>query len=221
MGALGFSDIYGEVRDLRFNSNAAKVAQCKRWVNQAEISLWNAAPWTFKRMPATNLTVTAGVASEPADFGKVIRLYDPRGYELPYMRPDEFEEDFTAPSPVPAGNAEAYTVINRQIIVGPGETGTFKLAYRRRYSHFDNDPTPGVVAPGVMSADTDTPIWDSEHHYILVPWAMRLGEVLEADPNSGQLEQVVEGLKTMSMFQAMREELCAGVAEQIPVWGGT
>lgn len=213
---MTFADIYGECASLRFNTQAAKILQVKRWVNQAEIALWNAAPWVFKRVPATNLTVTAGAASEPTDFGKVLRLYDPRGYELPYSRPDEFEEDFTAPVPAPTGHAEAYTVINRQIIVGPPETGTFKLSYRRRYSHLDT----GVVTPGVMDEDSDTPLWDSEHHYILVPWAIRIGKLLEDDPTAPGMEQLIEGLKTTSMFQAMREELTAGVAEQIPVWGG-
>ncbi len=213
---MTFADIYNEVVNLRFNNQATKLAQVKKWVNQAEIALWNAADWEFKRVPAANVTVTSGAAAEPSDFGKALRLYDTYGFEVPYLEPDDFEEQFTAPVPAVTGNAEAYTVINRQIIVGPAQSGTFKLAYRRRYAH--KDLTDAVTA-GVMSVDTDKPLWDSEHHYILVPWAMRLGETMEADPTARSLETIIGGLKEMSMFEAMREELVGGVAEQVAVWG--
>src|ERR1043166_5160043 len=131
---MTFANIYTRVNDLRFNSSAAAIARAKEYVKAAEIEVWNAADWIFKRMPLANLTVTAGAATEPSDFGKAIRLYDPRGNEVAWTDPDDFEASYVAPVPVPTGLAESYTVINRQIMVAPGETGTFKLSYRRRYT---------------------------------------------------------------------------------------
>lgn len=209
---MTFQQIYTELTDLRFNTQATKLAEVKRWVNQAEIKIWNSADWAFKRVPGVAMTVTAGAATEPADFGKANRLYDPRGDEVPYMLPDEFEENYIAPVPVPTGNAEAYTVIDRQIIVGPGETGSFRLSYTRRYTKRNSG---GAATQGVMSADLDTPYWDSEHHYVLVPWALILGEKLEADPTAEFLRSERDEL-----LDAMKQELISTVDHQIMVWGG-
>lgn len=210
-------DVWDELTNLRFNTQTIKLAQVKKWTSQAEIALWNAADWSFKRMPMASLTVIGGAATEPTDLGKVHRVYDINGVRLPYMLPDDFEEAYIAPTPAPTGVAEAYTVINRQITIGPSQSGTFKISYRRRYAHLN---TGGSVVAGVMSVGTDTPIWDSEHHYILVPWAMRIGEILEADPTAAGMEQLIEGMRTTSMFQAMVEELAGeNVDGETLVWG--
>src|SRR5262245_17945946 len=177
-------EIWDELVNLRFNSATIKLAQVKKWVSQAEIAVWNAADWEFKRVPLTNLTVANGDATEPADFGKVRRLRNALGDDLVYMNPDEFEDMYRTGPTIPTGVGEAYTVINRQILCGPKETATYQLSYRRRYTHLN---TGGSAVQGVMSVSTDTPIWDSEFHYILVPWAMMLGEKLEDDPTSEML----------------------------------
>lgn len=209
-------ELWDELTNLRFNTQATKLAQVKKWLGVAEVSLWNAADWNFKRVPVTNLTVTAGAASEPTDFGKARRLYNGDGQPMAYLSPDEFEATYSVGATLPTGIGEAYTVINRQILVGPSNSGTYKLSYQRRYTHLADGSTPTV---GLMNSANDTPLWDSEHHYILVPWAMRLGEVLEDDPTAATLETVIEGLRTTSMFQAMKEELAGeGVIDEFQVW---
>jgi len=197
---VNYLAIYSEVINLRFNNQTGKTAQVKSWVGQAEIALWNAADWNFKRVPLAQLSVVAGVATEPADFGKAKRLFDPRGSRLEYLEPDVFEEAFMAEPTPQVANATHYTVINRQIIVAPQETSiAFKLSYRRRYAHLNSG---GATVAGLMSSDTDTPIWDSEFHYLLVPWAIILGEKLEKDP-------------TAESLRAQRDEMLAGMISEL------
>lgn len=208
---MNYQAIYTEIVNLRFNSDAGKIAQVKNWVGQAEIAAWNAADWDFKRVPLANLSVTAGIATEPADLGKVRVLEDPRGDALEYLEPDIFERAFATSADFP-GIADFYTVINRQILIGSTETGTFKLAYRRRYTHLNN---AGQPVQGLMSADTDTPIWDSEFHYVLVPWAMILGMKLENDPSA-------EGLRNQRdemLGWMMDEHLGGGVEGRVMQYG--
>ena len=205
-------EIWDELTNLRFNTQTVKLAQVKKWVSQAEIKVWNHADWNFKRMPVTNLTVIVGAATEPTDFGKAIRLYSPLGDELEYLPPDKWEASYAVGSPIPTGTAEAFTVIEREIKVGPTESGTFKLAYERRYTKRTVALPTG--APGVMSTGTDTPYWDSEHHYVLVPTALILGMKLEADPTA-------EGIRSErdEMLQAMVRELVPNVRNVPAYWG--
>ena len=212
---MTFLQIYTEVVNLRFNGNATKLAQVKNWVNQAEIAVWNAADWVFKRQPLTNLTITNGTATEPADFGKAIDVYNALMDKLAYLPPSDFEQQYLAQIPVPTGPGEAFTVINRQILTGPKESGTYQMSYRRRYAHLNGIAT---VTAGVMTADTDTPLWDSEFHYILVPWAIRLGKLLEDDPSASLDDQVLLGLSDIGMFKAMKDELVEGVQDEFAVW---
>lgn len=209
--------IKDELVNLRWNTSSVKVAQIYNWIAQAEIAVWNAADWVFKRVPATNLTVTSGAATEPSDFDKAIRLWNSDGQPLSYLQPNEFEDLYSVGATSPTGTGEAYTVINRQIIVGPSNSGTYKLSYQRRYSHLaDGGPS---VATGPMNSDNDTPLWDSEHHYILVPWAMRIGELLEDDPTAAALDLLVDDLKQGWMFRAMKAQLATGgVIDEFQVW---
>jgi hypothetical protein len=213
-----FAQIYTELTDLRWNTQATKLAQVKRWVNQAEIAVWNAAPWIFKRVPPVSAAVTAGINSltMPADFGKVHRLYDYLGDPVTYYAPDEFylrnEDDQVADR---RGEPTEYTVVNRTIYLAPipQTSRSFKLTYRRRYAHYNN--VASVIA-GVMSVDTDTPLWDSEFHYILVPWAMILGQKLEQDPTGDALRQERD-----EMLARMISELVGGEVNEIRQWGGS
>jgi hypothetical protein len=213
-----YADIYGEVAALRFNTQTTKLAQVKKWVGQAEIAVWNAANWSFKRMPPTDLAVVAGdnTPTMPADFGKAHRLYDYLGDPVTYYAPDEFflrnEADIVNGN---RGEPTEYTVVNRQIQLAPipQTSRTFKASYRRRYSHLNAALT---TVAGVMSVDTDTPIWDSEFHYILVPWAMILGEKLEADPTANDLRQERD-----EMLARMVAELVGGEVNELRFWGGS
>ena len=214
---MTYVEIYTEVVNLRFSTQTVKLAQVKKWVNQAEIAVWDAAPWVFKRVAAANLTIGAGnnKPTSPADFGKARHLYDYLGAPLTYHEPDDFEDLFEADliNGV-TGEPSDYTVINRQIHLAPiPQTGrTYKLSYRRRYAHLN-----GALATvaGVMGTDTDQPIWDSEFHYILVPWAMILGQKLEGDPTAEDLRNQRD-----EMLAAMKEDLVGGVEGELVQWGG-
>lgn len=208
---MNYQAIYQECIDLRFNNLTAKVAQVKKWVNQAEIAVWNSADWEFKRIPAATVAVTAGAVTEPSDFGKVHRLWNANGDELLYVPPDEFESTYSV-GPQAGGIGEAYTVINRAVQVGPAETSLgYKMSYRCRYTHLASG---GGRANGVMSADTDTPLWDSEFHYLLVPWAIMLGQKLEYDPTAEYLR-----VQRDEMLAAMKDELVLGQEEPQAAWG--
>lgn len=213
---MNYQQIYQEVIDLRFNNLTLKVGQVKKWVGQAEAWVWNQADWDFKRQPLTSLSVSGGLGTLPTDFGKAKRLIDPRGLPVDYLPPDLFEELYRAPVPLPVGNAEAFTVMPsangaRALQVGPKETGNFQLSYRRRYTHLNNAGLPIV---GFMANDTDTPVWDSEFHYLLVPAAVILGQKLEFDPTAEYLRSQRDEL-----LAGMKDEHIGGVENNVRVWG--
>lgn len=218
---MTFQQIYTECTDLRFNTQATKLAQVKKWVNAAEVALWNGRPWQFKRPAAVNMTVAvaSGIATGtmPADFGRARRVWDPSGYELKYMDPEKWEGLYAVGSP-PPGFPAAFTVIDRVAYIGPAQAGTFRLAYTRRYTKRNAGGTP---TQGVMSVDTDTPYWDSEHHYLLVPLAIRVGKVLEDDPTAFALDQFLAGASddVLSLVKSMEEELLVGVEDVVEQWG--
>lgn len=210
------AEIRTAIANLRFNSTSAKLAQIEDWIEAAELELWNAAEWVFKRVAAENLTVTASDAtpSMPAGFAKATRLWDDDGCPLRYLDPNEFEE-LAVPDSLNAvtGTPAYYTVINREIHLAPTpqSSATFKLSYRRRYVHRADGST---VTAGTMNSDNDTPVWDSEHHYVLVPWAMRIGIGLEGDAVPRELDA-----ECVRLFEAMRSDLVSGVEGEVRVWG--
>lgn len=213
-------DIKNEIINLRFNSSTVKAAQVEKWISQAEIWVWNQANWPFKRAPATAVTVTNGVATAPSDMDAALELYAPTGnggYQLIYLPPDDFEKNFLAPSPVPAGTADFYTVRTsangvKQILAGPSQSGSFQIAYKRKYCHLADGAT---LTAGVMNSANDTPIWDSEHHYVLVPTAMLLGMKLENDPTAEELRPQRD-----EMILSMREDLLQFNRGEVRIWGG-
>jgi len=205
---MTFQQIYTELTDMRFNTQAVKLAEVKRWVNAAELAVWNAADWVFKRKAAATLAVTIGgrTPTMPADFGRAYRLYTDAGLRVDYREPDLFEELY--PSGVANGTVQSYTVIDRAIHLGPAPATAvnFKLAYEKRYTK----SVAGTPTLGVMSGDTDTPIWDAEHHYVLVPWAMILGMKLENDPTG----DAVVAERDM-LLQSMIGSLVEGVRGEV------
>jgi hypothetical protein len=205
---MTFQQLYTELTDMRFNTQTVKLAEVKRWVNAAELAVWNSGDWVFKRMPATTLAVTIGgrTPTMPADFNRAIRLYTDTGARVDYREPDLFEELY--PAGIANGTVLSYTVINRAIYLGPppATSVNFKLSYERRYTR----SVAGTPTLGVMSADTDTPLWDAEHHYVLVPWAMILGQKLENDPTGDALRAERDML-----LASMQGTLIAGVKGEV------
>ena len=239
---MTFNQIYTEVAGLRFNTGTTELARVKNWVNQAEIAVWGAADWNFKRQPVQTATPTLSGGKASVDLsglaqavGRVQAVYlAGDGTPLVKMDPNDFEATYSVGT-LPSGTPEAYTITSdmgvnpraRALYIGPASTQQIAVASTRRYFHLNN---AGAYVAGTMTADTDVPCWDAEFHYILVPLAIRLGKLLEDDPSASLDDQALLGLSEMGMFKAMKEELADTTTDDVfsvwsagggvAVWGG-
>jgi hypothetical protein len=209
-------EIKTELNNLRFTASTVKDAQILKWISQAEIWVWNQADWRFKEIGAQNLTTTisSGIASAafPTGMSKIRNLRrSSDGAEMIYVSPDVWDRNFRS-VPASLGSGSYYTVRNRTIFVGPGEATTFNGDFVRKYHHLADGATPTA---GVMNSANDTPIWDSEHHYVLVPTAIIIGMGLESDPTKEALR-----IERDEMLFAMKEELSNEVTSEVRFWGG-
>lgn len=187
---MTYLEIVNEILNLRFNENRRSMAQ--RWVGIKEMEVWSAYDWPFKVVRGATLTIASGNISPtmPTGFFKVLKngLQDDLGSKLTYLEPDLFDSYYVGTSNTYQGRPQEYTIVNGVLYLGPTpDTGyTFTVSYQRTYVHLNG---AGAVTAGPMSADTDTPIWDSQFHFLLVPAAMGLGLKLENDPTSGPIDQ--------------------------------
>jgi hypothetical protein len=212
-----YKQLQDECIALRFNEgNRASV---KFWLNLRYAAVWNMADWHFKHVKGASLAVTAGdnTPTMPTDFAKSEGLFDQYGSPLDYLEPDCWREAYLY-VPLSVGPAEAYTVIDREIWLGPTPSGTatYTLSYQRRLSHVDGPS--GLIAAGVMVNDNDQPLWEAEYDYLLVLEACILGcQLLEFSYGElvPQRDEILAGMK---------EDLQTGttVTEGALVqWGGT
>lgn len=163
---------------------ASQSTNATRWLASAYQDVWSASDWQFKRVSREALPVVAGSSSPtmPAAFADATSLFDDAGDEVPRMGEETFESayghDFADSW---RGTVEAFTVVNRQILLGPApsSSSTFSLSYRRRMAHKQSDGI--TVAAGFMNEETDYPIWD-DHHAILIPRAAAIGLQELSDP---------------------------------------
>jgi hypothetical protein len=199
---LTYAEQKAAVYEKRFPSSSP-VAQ---WLAAAYADIWNAHPWTFKRITGYPLYTTADGLSTglvtatplmPATFGRVLALFDQDGAELEEFAPHEFEHTFTQFTAM--GQPEAYTVVNRQIILGPPPNAAYpyRLSFRRRLATRNS---AGTVQSGFYIADTDIPLWD-DHSYLLVIRAKLIGLRDRSDPTATDLEG-----EYVRLLDAMREE---------------
>jgi hypothetical protein len=206
---MTYRQLQDEVIALRFDES--KRASVKSWLNIGYQRLWAARDWSFKHTSAF-LTLNAGdnSPSMPLDFARAEALYDSQGFELPYLSRPEWEQDFLY---AVSGKAAAWTVIDRQIYIGPKleNADTLSLAYKRRLAIVS--ATSGVIG-GTLQADTDQPLWPAEHDYLLVLEAAVLGETL------------LDGLSSADLMARRDEALQAATSDlagpQVPgvrVWG--
>ena len=208
---MTFDDIVDEVILLRFKDGLR--TQVQRWVNERYSWVWSASEWPFKYAAPTNLTVTSAdnTPTLPSDFGRVMALYNDSGARLTYRTPPEFWELYTpvATSAPPID----YTVQDGVLYLGPtpGASATYQIAYERTLSHKN---VSGTVVAGLMSADSDTPIWDSRHHYILVMGALSTGMKAMNDPTWQSLETEFSNL-----FTVMQNDLLPPDRTESVQWG--
>lgn len=183
---MNFRQMQDEVIAFRFHESQR--AYVIRWINQVYQQVWVAADWHFKYIYSNNLNVVAGSSTPvlPGDFGNVISVFDDQGFQLTYLTPQEFSSLWRGNTGT--GKADTYTVVGGTLHLGitPSTSLTYTMDYMRRVSHLDDGVT---AAAGFMDSDNDTPLWDSEHHYMLVPGAMALGMKESNDFTFGPLEE--------------------------------
>lgn len=186
--ALTRADLVTAILGRRFPSST-QTTNARRWLNSAYLQVWSAHPWTFETVSLANLAVTVNnrTPTVPTDFADVLDLYDDAGWPLVRMNERDYERAYASGIvAAAAGQPAAFTVIDRQILLGPipQASATYKLSYRRRLSHRD---TALAVVAGAMSVDTDYPLW-SDHHAVLIPRAAAIGLAEINDP-TWQLQQ--------------------------------
>lgn len=185
---MTYREIQDEILSLRFNEQRRD--PCKNWIGFRYGRIWAAAEWPFKKVEPANLTVTVGddTPTMPVGFRRALALYNELGDLLAPVEPSAFDDAYR----VDAANGVTgvprdYKIVNQQIVLGPKPSGayTYTLAYERGPVHFNN---VGAVTAGLMSADSDYPIWDASFHYVLVFGAMSTGLRLENDPTWPAIE---------------------------------
>jgi hypothetical protein len=188
--ALTYLNLQDAILGRRFPA-ASQRANSKRWLATAYQDVWSAADWTFKRVSRATFAVVSGnnQPTMPATFGDAIELFDNQGARLLRLSEEDFERAYAdSIVTVTTGVPVAYMVVNRQIHLAPipSVTANFALSYTRRVSCRD---TALAVKAGVMSVDTDYPLWD-DHHSVLIPRAVAIGliELNDSTSDAAQAE---------------------------------
>jgi hypothetical protein len=183
---LNFKELQDECVVFRFGENRRN--SIKLWLNRRMQAVWGEAEWPFKRVNRQDvLTDTNGQLVMPVGFRRAIAVEDNQGNALEYMVAEEFRENFQW-NQVNLAPPSTYTTWNGQVLFdsNPGGIGIgFKLSYIRRICCYQS---PGELKEGLMVNDNDTPLWDPEHHFLLVLGATSTGLKLENDFTWSALE---------------------------------
>lgn len=196
---MNYLAIQDEVIELRFDSTTRDYV--KNWIDARYAAIWGDNDWHFKKVLAESLSITASdnTPTMPTTFGRVLHLYDNNGVEVEYLSPASF--DYRYATDTSESRPMHYTVVNRQIYLGPIPVSnqTFKLSYERQVCHYADATT---LTAGVMNSDLDTPVWPSEHHYVLVVGALATGLKLKNDRTWEMAEQ-----EFRLLYDAMAQDL--------------
>lgn len=205
---MDYQTIVTEVLGTRFRETQR--ARAKNWVRQRYADVWAAADWPWKIVPPASLTVTAGDVTPtlPTDLLRPITIFDQDGDRLLFLEAAQFWADFQGATDT--GDPSYWTWTGGQVHLAPipSTDRTYSLAYRRRIAHMSG--SPGVITPGNLAADTDSPIWaeDEYDHGLLIDGALSLGLKRSNDPTWQEAEGAWQfGVQMM-------------IAELMPVAGG-
>lgn len=192
---MTFKQLQDEVIGFRFNETQRE--SVKRWLNIRVSRIWTMADWPWSRVDMASLTINAGdnTPTLPSDLKTPIQMLDELGDEVCELEASEFDYMYRY-SQINGNQSRPchFKFTNGVLTLGmtPVSSTSFSLSYRRKIYHLDLrysvDGSPAVVV-GPMSADSDTPPWDSDWHQLLVPGAMAYGLKLENDPTWEPLEQ--------------------------------
>lgn len=196
---------FGEILDdvlgnpNRFESSLR--GRAGRAVNNRYAHLWTLEDWSFRYALATVnvLASNSAVVNMPADFGTAMYLWDENGgVKLPYLEIGEFELRYL---PAALGAAEAWTVVDGQIRVGPtpDAAASWTLYYRKRFIP--------------LSDEGDMPLIPTAFHLALVHGGRAELLAVSDAPNAGVMEQLWQ-----MDIDAMRREYLADAVGQPDAW---
>lgn len=111
-------------------------ADAKTWLQWRHAALWDSRDWTFKYGTSASVSFdgTQTLANIPTDFKEVVALYDENGDQLRMIRsPAAFYDLYNPNVSDGSGAAEAFTVVDAAVILGPTptNTGTGYLVYKK------------------------------------------------------------------------------------------
>lgn len=193
---MTFKEMVDELTNQRFSEN--KREQCERWVNYRMAMVWAMADWPFKKADRESMTVTNGEITLPPTFRRMTYLESASGYPIPYVTPQQMRFLYEQTNSETSSEPSVYTVSDGAGHVRPKGASSVFGSYERKMCHLLDGDTLTV---GPMDSDFDEPVWDAEHHYLLVLGAMSTGLKIENDPTWDALE-----LEFAGALQSMREE---------------
>lgn len=181
---------------------AQRTPYVRGWVNTRYARLWTSFEWAFKMVEAVAMATVPGsrYLTLPSDFGAMRGLYDETGVrELPCLEEAVFNRNYLSSRIAgQTGKPEAYTVVNRRVILGPVPNAvyTFYGSYKRLLGYDTGNPsgTFKVGQMGETDPTKDKPWWPAEHWEVLVIGARALGLKLVNDTAWFALEQQFEDL---------------------------
>jgi hypothetical protein len=185
VGGMTFKQLQDECVVFRFGENRRD--SVKLWINRRMQAVWSEGEWAFMRVNRADvITGWDGNPIMPTGFRRAITLEDGNGNLIEYMDTETFRNNFPTNSQG-SGIPSAFTTWNGQILfdTSPGTDVNFKLSYLRRICVFDST---GNLREGLMVDDGDKPLWDPEHHFLLVLGASSTGLKLENDFTWNSLE---------------------------------
>lgn len=182
-----FKDIQDAVIANRFKE-PERNPHVMRWITSEYAWLWHTNDLTFKQVTAMDpvdgvLAITANdqTPTMPAAFAEVTEgIYDENGTPLEPLSSDDFAAMYRGVTST--GPPTHYTVVNRQIYLGPApwKTVSFSIGFRRKLAHLSG---AGAVVAGPMTADDDQPMWtEVDHDEILIVGARIRGKKRAQDP---------------------------------------
>lgn len=182
---MTFKEIQDEVISLRFNDNLR--TKIKTWINVGYQRVWSSREdWDFRRVGGDDMPTFATTAGDPTpdisslNVERPIHVFDDQGGELLYVTEQEWERLY-APDIAVGGTSRSrpdrFAWANRDLLLYPipDKAYTFRMSHWRRFSHLNTGG--GAITAGFMVEDGDVPIWDPEHHYLLVWEAIVQGVV--------------------------------------------
>jgi hypothetical protein len=196
-------ELVAEITGARFD--VSQQTSVQRWLDAGYAWVWNAGNWRWRyKTGRTTVAVSAGQATPtlPSDFASVGPegvVSDRYGENLDQYAPGLFAEfyGYEALNAITMATPEAFSIVNGQLTLGAAPA-TAQNIYLSNYERRPGWLAGGVYTPGPAASDTDTPVWDPEHHLVLVHAAVVIGLALENDPTGGGVRDLRdEALRAM------------------------